>query len=101
MESINPPYQIHCFICTNLKEKGESCAPKGSLELRDRLKTWVKEQNLHRFVRINNTGCLGQCENGIAVAIYPQNRWFLKVTPENFEAIQNEIKQLCLEHKLV
>ena len=41
-----PDYKVHVFICTNIKEKGSSCGPKGAatlrLDLKKRLSLFVK-----------------------------------------------------------
>lgn len=94
MEKIAQVYSLHCFVCTNTKDKGESCGPKGAAVIRDELKDWIRNQGLHRQVRINNAGCLGQCEKGIAIALYPDNDWLLHVAPEDIE----EIKEILSKH---
>jgi predicted metal-binding protein len=79
IETIEKKPEVHVFICTRSKEKGESCGPKGSAELRDRLKSWVKEEGLNSRVKVTASLCLGHCENGITACIHPANQWFLKV----------------------
>lgn len=86
-------YDLHCFVCTNFKEKGQSCGPKGAPELRNKLKDWIKSQGLRDRVRINNSGCLDACEEGIALCLYPKQEWFTHVNLQDFE----EIKKIILE----
>lgn len=88
-EDIQP--KVHMFICTRLKEKGECCATKGSAEIRLQLKTWIKENNLKDKVKVTASQCLGHCENGISVCIYPENKWFLNVRPEDLETLKQEL----------
>lgn len=85
--------QLQMFVCTRTKEKGESCGPKGASDLRDHLKKWVKEQGLHRKVKVTASLCLSHCENGITVCVHPDNEWYIKV---NAEQDVDALKQLIL-----
>lgn len=38
-------------------------------------------------VRINGCNCLGPCEQGINMVVYPDNVWYQKVTPEDLTEI--------------
>ena len=88
-------YQAHAFICTAVKEGRESCGAKGSAELRDRLKKWVKGSSLEGRVKITASLCLGHCERGISVVIYPAGQWYFQVNKDSdFELIQNEILKI-------
>ena len=73
-----PFYRAHVFCCVNQREEGHPrgcCADKGSLELREYMKTRAKELGLKR-VRINLSGCLDRCENGPSVVVYPEGVWY-------------------------
>ncbi|MCC7432867.1 (2Fe-2S) ferredoxin domain-containing protein [Candidatus Peregrinibacteria bacterium] len=88
MKEIKQPYEKHIFVCCNTKADGTGCAPKGGEELRNQLKKQALEKGLAK-VRVNKSGCLDFCENGIAVAVYPEGKFFLDVEPgdsklENF-----------------
>ena len=91
-----PSCQVHAFICTRTKEGGkDSCGPKGSAELRDRLKNWVKTAGLKDKVKITASLCLGHCEKGITVCIYPKGEWYFRVDKDaDYEKLQNEILAL-------
>jgi (2Fe-2S) ferredoxin len=89
-----PKLKAHVFICTNERQNKASCAQKGSISLREEL----KKECLNLFgkeVRINESGCLGQCEKGIACVIYPDSKWlfFLKNDEESKEKILKIIKE--------
>ncbi len=75
--------KAHLFVCTNLREKGESCGAKGSQELRDRVKKICKEKGLKGQVRINSSGCLDHCKEGIAAVLYPEGQWFVHLTKDD------------------
>ncbi len=83
---------LQVFICTRAKDKGESCGPKGSAELRETLKQWVKEQQLTPDVKITASLCLGHCENGITACLQPSNQWFIKINAQSdLELLKNQI----------
>ena len=86
-------YDLHLLICTNQKEKGESCGPKGGQEIVDHLKTWVKAQGFKGKVRVNKSGCLGKCESGIACVAYPEGDWILEAKPSDLPSIEAFILQ--------
>lgn len=74
---MEPKFTAHLFVCTNDRgpdAKRESCCPKGSEELRAKVKAACKGLP---GVRINSSGCLDQCERGIAAVLYPSGQWFL------------------------
>lgn len=79
-----PHYDLHLFVCTNRKAEGkESCAPKGSEALRDRVKaTASASAGQAGKIRINASGCLGQCSRGIAAVCYPQGVWLLDLADD-------------------
>ncbi len=80
-------FKQHVFVCTFERETGESCGKKGSLDLMRRLKVWAKSHlSPDSNIRINPSGCLGQCEQGIACVIYPKGDWRLNVKSQGEEA---------------
>lgn len=95
MVQIDQQPLVHLFICTRTKEKGESCGPKGSAELRDHLKVWSKTLGISKEVKVTASLCLSHCENGITACIYPQNKWFLKIDKDkDVETLKTEILNL-------
>ena len=89
----NGKYDLHILVCTNTKEKGQSCGPKGGQEIVDALKEWTKSGNsgLKGKVRVNKSGCLGKCESGIACVAYPKASWVLEASPSDIPAIEQWI----------
>jgi (2Fe-2S) ferredoxin len=68
----------HIFCCTNQREAGHSrgcCADKNAVELRDYMKTRVKQLGI-KNTRVNNAGCLDRCELGPCIVVYPQGVWY-------------------------
>lgn len=74
-----PTFQCHLFVCCNQRAPGHSrgcCEPAGSA-IRDALKAEVKRQaGADLVVRVNQAGCLDQCEYGPTLVIYPQGIWY-------------------------
>ena len=79
----------HIFICTNLREAGPDscCAGKGSLKIRERFVSRLKDLGLNTTVRANKSGCLGVCEQGVAVVIYPAQIWYGHVSLADVDEI--------------
>ena len=50
----------------------------------------IEERDLGGEVFISNTGCLGFCDKGPVVIIYPDNVWYGSVTVDDVEEIMEE-----------
>jgi len=86
---ITPNFDFHVFICQNKRPEGavrECCMSKGADKLLDHMKAISKELGITN-IRINKSGCLDQCENGIAMVIYPQGIWYSVKTTEDIDKI--------------
>ena len=90
----NPmPYKKHIIVCVNEKESGKCCGPSGGIDIRNSLKSYVKENNLTHVVRVSQAKCLGRCGNGPNVMIYPDNIWLEDVGSSDCDRIiQDHIK---------
>lgn len=85
----------HLFICTNKKELGGCCASKGSAQLKDQTKKIASEALLAekgRF-RVNASGCLGRCSEGITAVLYPQGKWFTGLKANAAPILVEELKK--------
>jgi (2Fe-2S) ferredoxin len=88
-------YEAHMFVCTNSPEKEGKCGHKGGHELRMKLRELVLQQDAWKDrVRVNAAGCLGACEKGITVVIYPQAQWYYLQTTEDVQSLFQELKKL-------
>lgn len=88
-----PNLKHHVFVCTNHREPGSarpSCTMDGKGELHRFLKEKTDAAGLKGSIRINKSGCLGQCEHGPSVVVYPEQVWYGFVQPEDVDAIVNE-----------
>lgn len=93
MEENIAPYTCHIFVCTNDREgKGKSCADNDSPAIRKNLKAGIKERGWAGKVRVSQCGCLGLCQNGPNVIVYPQKEWFSSVSPTDAETILAKVE---------
>lgn len=90
MKREEPVYKKHIFVCTNLRDEGNSCGAKGSAELREKLKAKVKSQDLNKEIRVYKSGCQGNCDVGPNVLIFPENVWYKGVKSSDLESILNQ-----------
>lgn len=82
-------YRRHIFCCTNRRDPGHKrgcCAEKNADELRDYMKTRVKELGIAK-TRVNTAGCLDRCEFGPTVVIYPEGVWYSCKTKEDIDEV--------------
>jgi (2Fe-2S) ferredoxin len=89
MSEQKPFYRQHIFCCTNRREPGHKrgcCAEKNAEELRDYMKSRVKELGLPKM-RVNNAGCLDRCELGPCMVIYPEGVWYSCKTKEDVDEV--------------
>jgi (2Fe-2S) ferredoxin len=85
-----PSFQRHVFVCTNERAADNPrgcCKAKGSVDVRDRLKSELTKRGLSKAIRANNAGCLDQCEFGVTVVVYPEQVWYGGVTVEDIAEI--------------
>lgn len=87
MERKDPVYKKHIFVCTNLRDEGNSCGARGSETLRDTLKAKVKSKGLHEEIRVYKSGCQGNCEVGPNVLIFPEKIWYKGVQSQDLDFI--------------
>ncbi len=76
MQIKEQPYKRIIFVCCNQRENNrECCNNSGGNIIRDSLKRIVKEQNLKDKIRICKSGCMGECDLGVNLMVFPDNIW--------------------------
>jgi (2Fe-2S) ferredoxin len=83
-------YKKHVFVCENVRDDGRKCcAASSSREMCEHLKQLASSsRELPRgSVRINRSGCLGQCAQGPALVIYPEGTWYTYSTRGDIDEI--------------
>ncbi|MBS0289104.1 MAG: (2Fe-2S) ferredoxin domain-containing protein [Proteobacteria bacterium] len=94
-------YRYQLFFCINLRASGKQCCAMGNAEsLRDYAKKRLKKLGLHRAgeCRTNTSSCLGRCDEGPLLVIYPDGIWYHYETEEDIDEI---IEQHLLQDKIV
>lgn len=86
-------YDKHVFICENIRDPKTDilgcCGAKGGSEIVTKLKKMVSNAGLKK-IRINRSGCLGDCRAGVVIVIYPAGIWLKNVTVDDVEKIFEE-----------
>lgn len=85
-----PKFQKHVFVCINERPADHPkgcCKARGGVEVRDALKAELTKRGLSKQIRANNSGCLDQCEHGVAVVVYPEQVWYGGVTVDDVTEI--------------
>ncbi len=82
-------FDIHIFICTNQRSGTEklSCGETHGLTLVTEFKKQLKNSNLNLKTRVNKSGCLGICNFGPTIAIYPEGIFYVGVNIEDVKEI--------------
>lgn len=90
-------FDIHIFVCTNQRTGTErlSCGEAHGLELVTEFKKQIKDLKTNLTIRAQRAGCLGICDFGPTVAIYPEGIFYVGVKKEDV----NEIVQSHLINK--
>lgn len=84
----------HLFICTNGGDKPGKCGSKDSEAFHANVKSMARElPNVHD-IRVNKSGCLGQCEHGIAAVLYPEGVWKLNLKEGDEQSLLELLKKL-------
>lgn len=89
------PYRCHLFICTNTRQDGRtSCGDGGTDDFRAALKEAIAVRGWKGVVRVSACGCLGVCEQGPNLMIYPQGIWCSAVAADDLPAILQTVEEL-------
>ncbi len=83
-------YKKHLFICTNQRDDGTPCcANYNTQQIRKQIKAKIKALGLHKKgeIRINSAGCLGRCDEGPVMVVYPEAIWYHFVDQEDIDEI--------------
>jgi (2Fe-2S) ferredoxin len=90
-------YRHHVFVCCNQRAPGEGCCNDlGSSQMLAYLKDRVKALGLAGpgQVRVNQAGCLGRCDVGPALVIYPEETWYSFIDRQDIdEIVERHLRQ--------
>ena len=77
--------RIDLLICC-----GSGCVSAGSLKIKERFHEVLAEHNITSEVNIIETGCMGPCDYGPVMVIYPEGIFYKKVTVDDVAEIVSE-----------
>jgi len=86
-------YEHHALICCNQRDEGQTCCNAlGASKLLEYAKDKVKALGLtqENRVRVNKSGCLGRCDHGPLMVIYPEAVWYTFVDESDIDEIISE-----------
>jgi (2Fe-2S) ferredoxin/ubiquinone/menaquinone biosynthesis C-methylase UbiE len=82
------PFQHHVFICTQQQlDDKDYCTDQGAEEVLLELKRQVAKHDLEKSVEVTSSGCLGLCNRGPTMVVYPDGIWYAGVEVGDVEEI--------------
>jgi NADH:ubiquinone oxidoreductase subunit F (NADH-binding)/(2Fe-2S) ferredoxin/NAD-dependent dihydropyrimidine dehydrogenase PreA subunit len=78
--------RAHVLICS-----GSNCVSRGAKSLRDEFEEHLDRLEIRNEIKLVNTGCVGLCEQGPFVIVYPEGVFYAQIKPKH-------IKEICEEH---
>ena len=78
------PFRIHLFVCTQQKPEGvPSCTVSGSSAILECLDRQIQSRGLDNEVQLTTSGCMGLCDEGPIMVVYPAGVWYKRVQPSD------------------
>ena len=92
MKTDRTPYEKQIFVCT-YDQKGEkpSCGDHQGEAIFKELRRIAKERGLHPRIRVAQAKCLGQCNIGANIMVYPDNIWYSGVQLNDVPALAEKL----------
>ncbi len=84
-EDIMSLKRIDLLLCC-----GSGCISAGALKIKERFLQVLKDKGLAGEINIIETGCMGPCDYGPVMVIYPEGVFYQKVTPVDVDEIVEE-----------
>lgn len=82
------PFRRHVFVCTQQKPEGvTSCAASGAFVLLETLGKALQAEGLDDDVQVTTCGCMGLCDEGPVMVVYPEGTWYRKLQPNDVAEI--------------
>jgi 3-hydroxy-5-methyl-1-naphthoate 3-O-methyltransferase len=82
------PFRVHLFVCTQQKPEGvPSCPASGSFAVLEGLDREIQARGLNNDVQVTTCGCMGLCDEGPVMVVYPGGVWYRRVQPTDASEI--------------
>ncbi len=75
----------HILVCA-----GAACIASGAHEVEESLKKEIEAAGMDTEVSVYDTGCVGTCDLGPVIIVYPEGIFYTKVAPEDANEIVSE-----------
>ena len=88
-----PRPKKHILVCVQGRPPGHprsACQDKGCTAVWQAFQQEFQRRQLWNDYLLTNTGCLGPCQHGANVLVYPDNVMYGGVTPEDVTALIEE-----------
>lgn len=85
-----PRPQRHVFVCAQQRPPGHprgSCQQQGSQEVLQTFWQELQKRNCYDKISVTYSGCLGPCDQGANVLVYPEGILYGKVTKDDVAEI--------------
>ncbi|HOV26763.1 MAG TPA: 2Fe-2S ferredoxin [Pseudobacteroides sp.] len=85
--------KYHVFVCSSSRITGQQkgyCFSKDSVSIIQKFMEEIEERELGGDILVTNTGCLGICNKGPIVIVYPDGVWYKEVTVDDVTEIVEE-----------
>jgi len=77
--------RAHVLICS-----GSNCISRGAKSLSEEFETHLTNLGIREEIKLVNTGCVGLCEQGPFVIVYPEGVFYSQIKNKDIETICNE-----------
>lgn len=95
MQQNQSRYKAHLFICRKTRADGRrSCGHDGAPDLKTILKDEIRGRGWKSMVRVSDSGCLGVCDAGPNIMIYPQKIWLSGVSRADIPEIISLVEEI-------
>jgi (2Fe-2S) ferredoxin len=82
------PFRYHAVVCAQEKPEGTPCcSAAGSARVLDALHAELAAQGITDDVQVSTCSCLGLCDSGPVMIVYPEGTWYAKPTPRDISEI--------------
>ncbi|MBF0453461.1 MAG: (2Fe-2S) ferredoxin domain-containing protein [Magnetococcales bacterium] len=80
----------HVFVCMNQRPPGHprgSCGGSGASGVFETMMGEMEKRDLFGQIQVTGTFCLGPCDQGPTMVVYPEGVWYKGVKPEDVTEI--------------
>lgn len=85
--------KYHVIVCTNNRPPGHprgSCAQRGSMDVMMKFYEELQTRSLFEDILVTSSTCIGPCDLGPTVIVYPDGVWYSRVTRDDVGEIMTK-----------